>query len=368
MKFFCTQENINRGLGLVGHITNKNTSLPILNNILLKFSPLGLELTATNLEVAVTTIVRGRVEGVGEIAIQGKLLSEAVSLLPDEKVEMAVTDNNLTIICGRSRTVIKGLGPEDFPVIPQINNGNKITLNTHSLAEGINMVSFTVNPDESRPEISGVFLGKINKKLVLVGTDSYRLAEKTISGQTNNLTVDGLIIPLRAAQEIARISQNSEAEEVEITLGDNQVLWQIGETKIISRLVAAQYPDYLQIIPKEFFTQAEVERSLLQQAVKVASLFVRSGINDVKLKFSPQNKTILVSSTNSQLGENNTEVPAEISGESVEVVFNYRYLLDGLAAIPNKEIKIVVVESNKPSLFEPKNDGGYRYLIMPIRQ
>lgn len=368
MKFSCIKENINNGLNTVSHIASKNTSLPILNNILLRLVPGGLELTATNLEVAITTTVRGKTEGEGELAVQGRLLSEAAALLPDEKVEFLIEKNTLTISCGKSRTIIKGVSSDDFPVIPKIDKTTQITLPNPELANTISKVVFTINPDESRPEISGVFLGNVNNKLVFVGTDSYRLAEASLGKEIENLNPAGLIIPLKTAQEVARISQNTEADTVGVFLGENQVLWQIGETKIISRLVVAQYPDYLQIIPKDFNTKIILSREALQQAVKAASLFVRSGINDVKLKFNPTTKTAQISSTNSQLGENTTEISAEIEGAETEVIFNYRYLLDGLAALEGKDITISVVNPNDPSLFESKSNSDYRHLIMPIRQ
>jgi len=368
MKFLCTQENLNNGLSSVGRIAAKSASLPILNNILFKAVPGGLELTATNLEVAVTTTIRGKVEGEGSITIQSRLITEVVALLPNEKVELEVEETTLNITCGKSRTIIKGTTAEDFPVIPQVGGGKEISLPTSELAEAINRVSFAVNPDESRPEIGGVFLGKINKKIVLVGTDSYRLAESTLSVKAEDLQIDGVIIPLRAAQEVGRISQDTETAEVVIVLGENQILWKIGETKVVSRLVSGQYPDYLQIVPKEFNTTILVGRDTIQQAVRAASLFVRSGINDVRLMADPGAKAVKISSTNSQLGENTTELEAEVKGEAAEAVFNYRYLLDGLAALSGKEVRVRVAGPNSPSLFEPKSGEGYRYLIMPIRQ
>lgn len=368
MKFSCTQENLNNGLSTVGHIASRGASLPILNNILLKTIPGGLELTATNLEVAITTTIRGKAEGEGMITVQGKLLTEAVSLLPDEKVDLVIDGLSLLLTCDKNHTVIKGMGAEDFPVIPQVTKGQSATVPTKDLSEAINKVVFSVNPDEGRPEISGVFLGNTNGKIAIVGTDSYRLAESILVGDKGSTPENGIIIPLRAAQEVGRISQTSGADETTIFFGDNQILWQIGDTQIVSRLVSGQYPDYLQIIPKDFNTTIVVNKDALQKAVRSASLFVRSGINDVRLKFDSNKKVVVVSSTNSQLGENATEINTQTEGEGAEVVFNYRYLLDGLAAIPTKEVKIKVVGPNQPSLFEPNNNEGYRYLIMPIRQ
>ncbi len=368
MKFFCTKENINNSLGLIGNIATKNTSLPILNNILMKSVTGGIQLTTTNLEMAATTIVRGRVEGDGSTTVNAKLFIEAVSLLPDEKVEISLEEGFLIISCGRSRTSIKTTSTEDFPVIPQIKKENIFTINTEKLSQAISSIIFAVNPDEARPEISGVFLGNVNNKLTIVGTDSYRLAEAVLGPAINQLSTEGIIIPLKTAQEVGRISQTYQTEEVEVFIDENQILWQVGETEIISRLISGQYPDYLQIIPKNYITEAMVEKNILQQAVRAASLFVRSGINDVKLKFVTNKGLIEVSSTNSQLGENLTSVISQIQGETTEIIFNYRYLLDGLAAINSKEVKISIAGNNQPCVFEPKKVGDYRYLIMPIRQ
>ncbi|MDP3985891.1 MAG: DNA polymerase III subunit beta [Candidatus Veblenbacteria bacterium] len=368
MKFLCTQENLNSGLALVGHVASKSTSLPILNNILLRTTQGGLELVATNLEVAITTMVRGKTEGEGTVTVQGRLFSEAVALLPHDKVELVVEGTTLTLICGRSRTVVRGMSADDFPVIPQVSGGTKFSLPADELGQAIASVAFTVNPEEGRPEISGVFLGNTEKHLVLVGTDSYRLAERTLSQSVTLPQSEGMIVPLRAAQEVGRVTQGAEGQEVIVVLGDNQVLWQIGDTQIVSRLVAGQYPDYRQIVPKEFSATVVVSREALAQAVRSASLFVRSGINDVRFSFETNAKAVKISSTNSQLGENTTELEATVEGEAAEVVFNYRYLLDGLQTINTKEVQVKVAGPNNPSLFEPKGETGYRYLIMPIRQ
>lgn len=368
MKFSCTQENLNNGLSTVGHIAARGASLPILNNVLLKSVPGGLELTTTNLEVAVTTTIRGKLDGEGAITVQGKIFAEVVSLLPDDKVDLSIEGSSLEIVCGKNRTLIKGMGADDFPVIPQINKTNKISVKTNDLAEAVSRVVFAVNPDEGRPEIGGVFFGNNQKNIVLAGTDSYRLAESVLVVESNVPKNEGIIIPLRAAQEVGRISAMSSNEETLIFFSDNQILWQIGDTQIISRLVSGQYPDYSQIIPKEFNTTIVIKKEELQKAVRSASLFVRSGINDVKFKLDSEKKLATISSNNSQLGENATEIEAQISGVTNEVVFNYRYLLDGLAAIVGKEVKIRVVDGKQPSLFESNTGDDYRYLIMPIRQ
>lgn len=369
MKFSCTQENLTSGLGLVSHVAARSTSLPILSNILLRFSRTGVELTATNLEVAVVTLVRGKGDDDGVVTVQGKLLAEAVSLLPNERVDLELEATNLTLICGKHHTVVRGVAADDFPVIPEVKGGESVSLPAAELAEAINQVALAVNPDEGRPEISGLYLGSSGKKLVLVGTDSYRLAERSLTDKVLPRS-GGLIIPLRAAQEVGRVVDGSDAEaQVEVVLGDNQVLWRLGETQVVSRLIAGQYPDYQQIIPREFVTQVVLARSELVQAVRAASLFVRSGINDVRLSFEPTGKLVRVSSTNSQLGENSTELEAKsLTGQPCEIVFNYRYLLDGLQTISSSEVSLELVNATSPAMLKPVGKDSYRYLIMPIRQ
>ena len=365
MKFSCTQENLNSGIQLVSRVAARGVGLPILSNILLRATQGGLELIATNLEVAVVTTIRGKVEGEGLVTIQGRLLAETIGLLPKDRVDLEVEGTNLTIRCGKSRSVIRGVAADDFPVIPEVQKGTKVSLPAAGFAQALESVLFSINPDEGRPEISGVYVGSKNDKLVLVGTDSYRLAEYT--SKLNGEGFEGFILPLRAAQEVARVVGSEPEATLELLVADNQALWQLGDTKVVSRLIAGQYPDYEQIIPKSFTTTAKVSKADLTQAVRAASLFVRSGINDVRLKLSEAG-AVQVSSANSQLGENLNEVGAKVEGQDNEIVFNYRYLLDGLSAIHEDSVELSVVGPNNPGLLKPSGGQNYLYIIMPIRQ
>jgi len=369
MKFSCTQENLSLGLNLVSRVANRNATLPILSNILLRTTKTGLELIATNLEVAVVTTVRGKVESEGVITISGRLISETVALFPHERVDLTLEEQNLTLQCGRHHTVIRGVAADDFPVIPGVIGENNFTIPASKIRQALNSVSFAVNPEEGRPEIGGVYIKASPNSLVVVGTDSYRLAEYTINDVVGIKNSHQLIVPLRTINEVARVLEGAGEEEVRVAVNDNQIAWEVGDTKIISRLVAGQYPDYQQIVPQNTVTKITVARDELLRAVRGASLFVRAGINDVRLGFDPNKQLLQISATNSQVGETTTELaPQSISGQVGDIVFNYHYLIDGLQALSTKDVTLELVNSTSPGVLRPTNQTDYLYIIMPIRQ
>jgi len=371
MKLSCTKENLYKGLLITGALAGRNVSLPILNNVLLKTTNGGLTISATNLEMGIVTTTRSKVEIAGAITIQGKLFLELVSLLPNERVDLELNNLDLKVNCGGHQSVIHGLAAEDFPVIPEVAVKGSLAVGAADLSEALNQVLFAVNPNESRPEISGVLLTSGGDgKLAVVATDSYRLAEKILTSTKGYLGTGQLIVPQRTVQQLIRvINATEDLAEVEIKMGDNQVLWQVGETKVISRIITAQFPDYQQIIPKKTNTELVIDRAAYLQAVKSASLFSRGGINDVRLAVWAGKKQLQISSANSQVGEDTSAIDCHsVKGGDNEIVFNYRYLLDGLNAIPDKEVLVQIVDNNNPGLMKPVGQNDYQYIIMPIRQ
>lgn len=368
MKFICTQENLIIGINTVVHIAGKNTTLPILNNIKIKTTANGLELISTNLEIAVTTFVRGRVEEEGELTIPARLLAETVSLLPKENITILQQgSNDIILLSEKNKTVLRGAPSDDFPVIPQINQGIEVYLPSQPIVDALSRVVLAVNPLESRPEISGVYVVLEKNKLVLVGTDSYRLAEEFLEIKNQDKEIS-FLLPLKTCQEIIRLFGGQE-EDLKLLIGDSQVSCGLGGINIISRLINGQYPDYKQIIPTQTNTTTVVDKNNLIQAVKSASLFVRSGINDIKVKIDVGGNEVEVSSLNSQLGENVTKIATNKSqGDSLETVFNYRYLLDVLQSVVGQEVVIGATSANSPVVIRSAKQEGYLYLLMPIRQ
>jgi len=364
MKISCTQENLNKGLNNVSHIASKNVSLPILNNVLIKAEKGTIKLITTNLEIGINCQIRGKVEKEGEITVQAKLLNDYVNSLPSERVDLEAKDNKLEIKCGKARTVIKASSTEEFPLIPKVEKKEDYEVNTSEIKKAITQVIFATASDESRPEISGVYLKPAKEKIIIAATDSYRLAEKRVK---NNKTSAGeaVIIPTRTLQELNRIL-TEDIEGVNFYINENQILFTFDGIELVSRLIEGQYPDYKQIIPSDHKTKLVLSTQKFIKIVKTTSLFCQPGINDVNL--SVKEKKLTVSASNSQLGENVSSLAAEIEGDDNEIVFNYRYLLDGLSSIDSEEVILELSDCNSPGLIKPKEDKDYLYIIMPIRQ
>lgn len=365
MKFSCTQENLNRGLLIVNHVANKNANLPILGNVLIEADKTGIKLSTTNLEVGISCLVRGKTEEPGKITVPSRLLADYISLLPNEKIDFESAENDLLVNCQKSHTKIKGMAADEFPVIPQVEKKETYQVKTKDFKKAISSVIFAVTYDESRPEISGVFTNLVEKEITLVATDSYRLAEKKAVLANRAKKEKSVIVPVRTYQEILRILEE-EKEETEIVINENQILFAMDDVELVSRVIDGQYPDYKQIIPKEHQTKVIVNVAEFAKSIKTAALFCKSGINDINLIF--ENNKAKISTSNTQIGENQSELEVKQEGKSNQIVFNCRYLLDGLANLESEEAELRLIDSTNPGLLMPIGQTDYLYIIMPIKQ
>jgi DNA polymerase III subunit beta len=366
MKVICTRENLNNGLSVVNHLASHNTNLPILNNVLINAKDGIITLATTNLEIGVKATIRGKIESEGTYTVPARLFSEYVSLLPNENINIELEQDGLSVSCKNSQTQIKGMSAEDYPLIPDVSTESKISIDMESFKEMLSQTIFAATLDDNRPEISGAFFKFKNKDLIVATTDSYRLAEKRI--KVDGSISQNIIIPLKTLQELSRILGNSNEKNIEIFLNENQVVFSFDNILLTSRLIDGNYPDYEQIIPTEEKTTTRVGVSELIKAIKGAALFCKTGINDIKMTIIPSKGEVVILSTNSGLGENITSIKAEIKGEEVEIVFNYRYLLDGLNNLQSDQVIIKTSNQGAPGVFIPSNKEGYLYIVMPIRQ
>ena len=376
MKFACTQENLLQGLSLVGHIAGKSAHLPILENVHVKCVSSGVEISATNLEMAISTKVRGRVEKEGEFTVPAKLLMDYISLLPPGKVELEIEDDNLVVEADGKKSKIKGMPTSEFPLIPRLAEGESYHLEPNSFKQTINRVVFAVSGSESRPELSGVscyFHGLGGKDtLVLAATDSYRLAEGRLTleegGKKDGATC---IVPARAMQEIGRVLNSYKddvetPERVDWLMSESQLVVTYGPVTLISRLIEGLFPEYTQIIPDHFQTTSEVDRKELLKAIRAASLFARTGLYDVHLNFTEDGQ-LAVSSSDSGTGEHHTKLSAELVGEPNHATVNFKYISDGLNAMSDERVILKLIDGMNPILIQGKEDEQYRYVVMPIR-
>lgn len=378
MKLICTQENLNKALNVVGKIINKNTTLPILNNILLKTDKGRLKLSSTNLELGINYWVGSKIEEEGEITVPTKLFTGFISSLPNSNVEIKLKEDMLNIKCNGYKTNIKCLSAKEYPLIPKIEAEPVFKINNAVFKQALTQVLPAVSSSESRIEITGILLdlSKIDKnKITLVATDSYRLAEKTLVLKKENVNKEALnfagnigsvIIPKNAVQELIRDLDDSD-KLLEVIISENQILFKFNSANMISRLLEGKYPDYKQIIPSKFETEAIVNIGEVSNAIRVAGLFVSASSNNIKLKTFPNSNVLEVISEASEVGSNNTKVAAEIKGKDLEVMYNYRYLNDGFNSMEGEKAVLKINDEKLPTVLTSSADESLLYIIMPIR-
>jgi DNA polymerase-3 subunit beta len=264
MYIICLQENLKQALNITEKIIGRNLTLPILNNLLLFAENNKLKISSTNLEIGINSWVTGKIQKSGSITIPAKLIGDFINNLPNGKIELRVKNKQLEIKCKKFKAILKGLPADDFPIIPKIKDNPLIKIKGSILKNGFSQVVEMAALSESRPEISGIYM-RFDKNLIkLAATDSFRLAEKNIEINSNSKELKGqiVIIPQRTIQEVIRILGEEEMG-VGITLSGNQILFNLGNTQIVSRLIEGQYPNYQQIIPNSFQTQVIINREEL---------------------------------------------------------------------------------------------------------
>ncbi len=373
MKIITLQKNLKESLYAVSHIAQKNTSLPILNNILISARDGVIKLISTNLEIGITSVVRGKIEEEGEFTVDARILSEYVALLDNDKVELSLSEGELVVSCGSYKTKIKGIGPEEFPLIPNIERSNFIKISAELFKKSLSTVVFSVSSDEARLELSGVYFGLSGTELVLAGTDSYRLSEKKLAVETNIAADQKLIIPARTLQELVRIISSEKNEDGEsannvlMYASDNQCLFVVGSTELVSRLIDGQYPDYHQIIPVKHQCRAMLPQEDIVRAVKAAALFSKTGVNDVVFSLSTKG-SLVVSAASGQAGEHASQLDAVVTGADTSITLNYRYVLDGLNAVAGGSVVFEVIDDQTPCIIKDESDPSFMYIIMPIKK
>lgn len=369
MKFTCTQENLYRGLSVVNHLAGKNTTLPILNNVLLKAEDGMLELSTTNLEVGIKCHIRGKIEQPGAFTIQSRLLTDYVGLLPKQPVDVELKDQEVYVSCQSFETKVKGVAADDFPLIATVSDTQSVSVEIAEFKEALGQVLFSVALDETRPEINGVLFSLSKNKLILAATDGFRLSERVLDlGKDAKEQEAKFIVPYRTMQELSRIlGESLDEKNVTIAWSDNQVMFTFAGIELVSRLIEGQYPDYQQIIPTHFKTEVLLEAKEFIQLIKSAALFCRAGINDVHITLNAEKKSLEVKAANSQLGENKGAMKAEISGDDNDIVFNYRYVLDGLQAMDSSQVQLKIIDKHNSGVFLPAGKGSYTYIVMPIK-
>lgn len=375
MKFISLVENLKKAINLAERITGKNLTLPVLSNIYLATNKNGLRILATDLELGIELTVAGKVEAEGQAVIPAKTFANFLNNLSEEKITLESEKQGIKVKSENYEALFQGINPEDFPIIPAVKTDKYLEIDKKVFYEAINQVLPSIGYISTKPELNGVYLKLEKNILTLVGTDSFRLAEKTITDKdfkTNIKDKLEMIIPLKTMQEVSRISQES-SEDVNATTiypDVNQVQFSFKNTdeiRLVSRLINGRFPEYHSIIPKEFENKIIVNKKDFTDATRIAGLFCGK-INDIKLKLNPSQKKIIIEAQDPSLGKSqNTLFVKSIEGSPLEISFNYRFILDGLNSIKGEEVMIGLNKENNPGVFQAENNNDFIYILMPIK-
>jgi DNA polymerase-3 subunit beta len=365
MKLECSIEKIKNAVSQVERITGKNLTLPILSSVLLIASSKSLKLRSTNLSLGVEIEIPAKIETEGTLAISGSVLNAIFSnVSQNENVQLEEKDGNLMIKTKKTQIKLKSQPHEDFPTIPVVN-GISFEIESKKLIEGIKSVYYSSSVSDIKPEISSVFVYTNNDNLVFVSTDSFRLAEKKI--KTKGLPeILGILIPFKNISEILKIFGEFQGV-IKVCFNKNQISFSSDNIYLTSRVIDGIFPDYRQIIPKDFTTEVVLLKQDLLNALKLSNIF-SDKFNQVNLKIGAKEKVFELSSANNDIGENKTYLDAVIKGENIELGFNYKYFLDCFQSITTDSVSIKLSGTGKPIVVSPISDPLFTYLIMPMNK
>ncbi len=356
-----SQKNLKEGLTIVEKIVSRNTTLPILQNIVLKTENGRLKLSSTNLEIGINFWLGGKIEEAGDVAVPARIFSDFVNNLKDEKITIKSKENILLVNSDNYQTKIIGFSAKDFPIIPKPKENPFTVLNSGLLADLLRTVIDAAAISETRPELSGVFVNFAENTTEAAATDSFHLAEKSI--KTKNKSLKNVIIPRYTVQELIRILSNLEGD-IALSVSENQIFFTSSDLEIVSRLIDGRYPDYKKLIPDKWISKVLVNKNELEKNIRLASIF-SSSISDIKM--SAEEKGLKISAKNVDRGEIFSYTGANLKNDRFDLSLNHRYFLDGLKIIPTENVILEFTGEGSPLILRPEGRNDITYLIMPLR-
>ncbi len=372
MRLSCLQENLNRGLNTVGRAVATRTTLPITNNVLLATDQSRLRLVATNLEMAISCWIGAKVEEEGEITVPARLLTEFVSSLPGEKVDIELSPKKtLGLKCARFEARISGVDAKDFPPIPRVEDGITIKIDVEPLHQGINHVVFAAAAEETRPVLTGVDARFKGDVLTLAAADGFRLAVYKLPLLTPVSQETEVIIPARTLAELSRLmADQEEAIEVTVNPAKSQAIFHLKNTELVSQLVQGTFPQYTQLIPQSYNTRAVVDVAEFLRATRTASIFARDGSGIVRLQITPGGQLtpgkLTISARSEEIGDDVGEIDAMVEGEEAKIAFNGKYLTDALGVLREAQVALESTNPSSPGVIRPVGVDNYIHVVMPM--
>jgi DNA polymerase-3 subunit beta len=375
MKFSCKTQELLNALHLVSRAIGSDQTLPILQNVLLQAEGKRCTLSATNLELSVVTSIEVDIENEGGITIPAKAILNFIQYNRDEKVLLETSEGTQVKLQSKhAKAVIAGEATSGYPVITSIQKETALHIPVTPLLRALNLVTFACAKTTSRPVISGVYMRLEKGKLILVGTDSYRLSEYKIpvDGLSGDVTC---IVPARFLEELKGIISNKQDDGdkskekkddvLEINLSAQQIEAQYHHTKLTSRLIDGKFPDYIQVLPKEKATTVTLSTRELLTSAKRMHYFAKEVNNNIT--FTIEKSAVHLTTKQTQLGKDESTIDAQVEGKENKIAISSNYMIDFLSRISDDQLHIEVSDKMHPAVFKLPEDKNYLHLIMPLR-
>lgn len=384
MKLVCTQSDLNSNLSLVSRAVPSRPTHPVLGNVLVTadLTTQQVQLTAFDLSLGIQTSFAATVETAGKITIPAKLLNDIVSRLPEGEITLedqaTETDEGdsvlVTLTSASGRYQMRGMSADEFPELPQIKQGLAIQLSAEALTEGLGGSLFATSSDETKQVLTGVHLTMQQDSVEFAATDGHRLAVVQTTNQDTEEETETedqaleFTLPARALRELERmVGMRQSSEAVSLQFEQGQIVFQGGEHRLTSRTLEGQYPAYRQLIPQQFKRQITIDRRQLLSAVERIAVLADQKNNIVKFSIDYDGQELSISVEAQDVGSGRESMPAQVSGESLDIAFNVKYLIDGLKALSTSEIQMQMNTADTPVILTPLGGLKMTYLIMPVQ-
>lgn len=370
MKFSVPQSSLAEALSVVNRGLSSRSTLPVLAGVLIAAEEDSITLQTTDLEISVKTRIPARVEEKGTTVVSGAVLLSVIKSLPEGSVDFTL-EKELQLRCGDATFSLMTLSADDFPKFPDIQEERMVVVEGKILHESVKCVIRATSRDETRPILTGVLMTIEQENLRLVATDSYRLAIKNIAVSLSSDDKKGwegdifeVVVPGRALDDVMKMASND--ARIRISVSDNQIAFTVGETVYVSRKIEGVFPSYKRLIPEEIKSTVELEVSALMDSTRRVSLMAKNQA-PLRVSMNGENKAITLAASTQDIGDAQEILPADLTGEDVEVAFNHTFLADGLSVLSAQRVRIEVSNPMKPALVKGVGDESFLYLIMPVR-
>ena len=373
MRLSVLQEKLAKGLSIVSRAVENRPTLPVLGNVLLATEDARLRLSATNLELSITTWIGAKVEREGAITLPSRTLVDLVNNLSNERVDLTLdpATQTVNVRCGATTSNIKGIEAAEFPVIP-LGGDADVAVPGRIFKEMINQTVFAAAKEDNRPILTGVYMQFDGNVMTMAAADGYRLAVRTTEIEQHFARPVDMVVPARALSEIGRII-GDEDEAVTITLPTDRaiVLFHMKQTDVATQLLEGKFPDFSAIIPRSYVTSTVMYTSDLLAACKRAEIFARDSAFSATILVKPaagpgEPGAVRIAGRSAERGDNEGLLDASVEGEALNISFNIRYLIEVLNVINDDQ---VVFESNgpaNPGVIRPKDRDDFVHVIMPM--